>query len=190
MVIDKRPFPQLSLASLVKRYPEGRRRQRMTRMYEMMLAEAEALAEPMTMYGEFSLAQTAALTPWLQKEATAVILAVCTFGSATNKRIHALLEDDMALAAILDEIMLAAMVALTRQLHGDIRMAMQSRHLKAGPAYRPGVGRWPMAAQRTVFAHLPTHEIGVTLNDYLVMMPVHSTSLVIPVLDKQKEAAG
>jgi hypothetical protein len=28
------------------------------------------------------------------------------------------------------------------------------------------------------------------LNDYLVMMPVHSTSLVIPVLDKQKVAAG
>jgi hypothetical protein len=163
----------------------------MTRMYEVMLAEAEALAEPMTIHGEFSLAQTAALTPWLQKETTAVVLAVCTFGSATNERIHVLMEDDMALAAILDEIMLAAMVKLTRQLHGDIRETMQQTHgLKAGPAYRPGVGRWPMAAQRTVFAHLPTHEIGVTLNDYLVMMPVHSTSLVIPVLDKQKVAAG
>lgn len=181
MKVQQHDFPQIPLASLIKRYPEGRRRKKMRRFYENMLVEAERLAEPQTVWDEFDLAETAVLNPYHKPEITAVVLALCTFGMPLQDRIHELIVEDIVSAAVLDEVMLAAMVALTRELHSSIREKLQLRNLKAGPAYRPGVGRWPIDAQKLVFDRLSAEEIGVVLNESLTMTPVHSTSLIIPI---------
>jgi hypothetical protein len=54
----------------------------------------------------------------------------------------------------------------------------------AGPAYRPGIGRWPLTAQYAIFDLLPAPRIHVSLNDVAVMSPKMSTSLIIPIFDR------
>lgn len=180
-------MPQLSLESLLKRYGNGRRRERMAPIYQAMLAEAERLSAPAAIYDEFSLAELSELSEWMPPDTISVVLALCTLGPALETRQHQLSHNDLALAVVLDEIALAYVTALTRQIHGSIRSQMQTRALKAGPAYRPGLGRWPLEAQNTVFAHLPAAMIGVTLNDRLLMTPIKSTSLIIPILDRRQK---
>ena len=151
-----------------------------------MLTEVAQLAAPKSIYDEFSLDELPDLAALFPLEATSVVLAVCTLGMALDERGCELMEADMMLAAVFEEITLAAMVALTRAVHSQIRAEMQARSLKAGPAYRPGIGRWPLTAQQTIFRLLPTQRIHVSLNDVAVMTPKMSTSLIIPILDRRQ----
>lgn len=184
--MDEAPLPRLSLESLLKRYKEPRKRQRWEPFYRTLLAEAERLSRPAALYDEFSLADVPELSPWLPPQTSGVVLAVCTLGPGVEAYLKELANSDMVSAVILDEIILALVTALTRQIHTSIRNEVQPRGLKAGAAYRPGVGRWPMETQRTVFVRLPAHKIGVTLDDHLWMTPAKSTSLIIPLLNRTR----
>ena len=111
-------------------------------------------------------------------------MAVCTLGPALDKRYEALSEDELALAAVLDEISVGWIVKLTRVFHKVAREQYAAQRLKTGPPYRPGVGKMPIEIQALVFQHVPADQIGVTLSEFMVMHPSRSTSLVIPILDK------
>ena len=189
MNIEKLPLPPLSLESFLKRYPSDRRRRKMEPLYRAMLADVKRLATPLVLYEEFDLTEVANLTEWLQTESVAVVLAVCTLGSGMGQRVRELVQEDLAAATVIEEIALAGVTAVTRQLHRAIREQAQTRRLKAGPAYRPGLGRWPLTLQETIFDRLPAAQIGVTLNPSLVMEPVDSTSLIIPIMNKRKAQA-
>jgi hypothetical protein len=152
--------------------------------YQAMLDEVTRLVAPGAIFDEFSLDAVPDLMPLFSAETTAVVLAICTLGLALDERSQALAEADMMLAAIFEEITLAAVVSLTRQVHGQVRSAVQERKLKAGPAYRPGIGRWPLTAQYAIFDLLPAPRIHVSLNDVAVMSPKMSTSLIIPIFDR------
>lgn len=184
--IGEAPLPRLSLDSLLKRYKAPKKRQRWEPFYRTLLAEAERLAKPAALYDEFSLADVPELSPWLPAGTKAVVLAVCTLGPPVETYLKELVNSDMLSAVILDEVILALVTALTRQIHTSLRSEIQPRGLKAGAAYRPGVGRWPLATQRIVFAHLPAHRIGVTLDQHLWMTPAKSTSLIIPLLNRTR----
>jgi hypothetical protein len=177
--------PETAVAHLLKHYPTERRRSRMRPHYEAMLAEISQLAVPRAIAQEFSLDKVPELQPLFAAETVAVILALCTLGTAVDIRHAQFAADDMMLAAIFDEIGLAWVVAATREAHAIVRQEMAQRGLKAGPAYRPGIGRWPLTSQHSIFKMLPTHLINVTLSEYAVMHPRMSTSLIIPILDRR-----
>ena len=179
-------FP--TLEELLARYTHSRRRQRLEPIYRAMLGEASELAHPQALWQPFSLIEVAALDDWFSGETVAAALAICTLGPALDERVERLNQSDMAMAVVLEEIALKLVVTLTRAVHGHIRQEYLTKGLKAGPAYRPGVGRWPIQAQRTVFSLLPGTEIGVRLTEDLYMLPIQSTSLVIPILNKTKAA--
>ena len=155
--------------------------------YQAMLTEVTQMAVPKAIHDEFSLDELPDLAALFPVETISVVLAVCTLGMALDERGRELVEADMMLAAVLEEVALAAMVSLTRAVHGQIRAEMQERSLKAGPAYRPGIGRWPLTAQQTIFTLLPAQRIHVSLNDVAVMTPKMSTSLIIPILDRRQK---
>lgn len=184
--IGEVPLPRLSLESLLKRYKEPKKRQRWEPFYRTLLAEAERLSRPAALYDEFSLAEVPELSQWVPAGTNAVVLAICTLGPQVEVYLKELSNSDMVSAAILDEVILALVTALTRQIHTSLRREVQARGLKAGAAYRPGVGRWPLETQRAVFARLPAHKIGVTLDEYLWMTPSKSTSLIIPLLNRTR----
>lgn len=176
--------PQLtepSLDGLLKRYPEGRRRQRMEPFYRNMVAETMGLLLPSSIYDELTLHSAPHLAAWAAPSTVAFYVAICTLGAELDVKMHQLVESDMAAAAILNEVALAVMVAFTRDLHEHIRQQTAQRNQKAGAAYRPGLGRWPLELQRTIFATLPADQIGVQLTPELLMLPAFSTSLIIPV---------
>lgn len=179
-------LPRLAVERLLRRYKDEKRRRKWEPVYRELLAEAERLASPAAIGHEFSLDRVSELSEWLPSDTTSVVLAVCTLGQPIETHITELAEKDLVSAVILNEITLALINALTRTLHASIRNRVQPRGLKAGAAYRPGVGRWPLEAQQSVFTRLPAHKIGVTLNNQLWMMPTKSTSLIIPLLDRHQ----
>ncbi len=69
---------------------------------------------------------------------------------------------------------------MARTLHRKVRREAERRGLKAGPAYRPGIGRWPLDTQRVLFALLPAARIEVSLDEHLLMRPVKTISVIIP----------
>ncbi|MFL7839292.1 MAG: hypothetical protein ACK2T4_02665 [Candidatus Promineifilaceae bacterium] len=155
-------------------------------VYQAMLVEVENLAAPEAIYEEFPIEVLAELSPWLNEDTSAVVLAVCTLGPGVQIRINELIRSDMLSVVVIDELTLTWVTAITRQIHGMVRSAAQERGLKAGPAYRPGLGRWPLGVQRAVFSHLPAQAIGVNLTDDMVMLPRQSTSLIIPLYDRNQ----
>jgi hypothetical protein len=179
-------LPLLVIEFFLKRYPTEKRRARMRPHYQAMLTEVRRLSIHRAIYDEFSLDKLPDLAALFPAEAVSAVLAVCTLGMALDEYGRELVQADMMLAAIFEEVALAAMVSLTRMVHGQIRAEMQERGLKAGPAYRPGIGRWPLTAQQSIFSLLPAHRIQVSLNDVAVMTPKMSTSLIIPILDRRQ----
>jgi hypothetical protein len=182
--INPETINSISLERLLKRYGSGKRRERMEPIYRAMLAEVEDLSTPEAIYEEYPLDALAELSPWLYEDTAAVVLGLCTLGPKLQLRINELSSKDMLSIVVMDELTLAWITAITRQLHGLIRLEAQGRGLKAGPAYRPGLGRWPLEVQQTVFSKLPAEAIGVMLTDDLVMLPRQSTSLIIPLYDR------
>ncbi|MCB9147453.1 MAG: hypothetical protein H6641_01730 [Caldilineaceae bacterium] len=176
--------PQLiqpSLDGLLKRYPEGRRRQRMEPFYRNTAAEIMRFVQPISLYDELFAHDAPHLFAWTAPTTVSFYLAVCTLGAELDTEMQRLVENDMAGAAILSEVALTLITAFTRDLHGAIRQQSAQQNQKAGPAYRPGLGRWPLELQRTIFSLLPTEQIGVQLTEELLMLPAFSTSLIIPV---------
>lgn len=183
-IISPETIGRMALEPLLKRYGSGKRRERMVPVYQAMLAEVEDHSVPQAIYEEFPRDVLPELSPWLAEDTITVVLALCTLGPGVQLQINKLNQEDMLAAVVIDELTLAWITAITRQIHSSVRREAQERGLKAGPAFRPGLGRWPLETQRTVFRWLSAQAIGVALTDDLVMTPRQSTSLIIPLYDR------
>jgi hypothetical protein len=170
----------LPLEKFLARYDNERRRRRVEPVYRAMLAEASRLAAPAAMHAQVPAEQVPELAGWLPPGPVAVVLAVCTAGAKFDERTRELLAGALAEAAVLDEISTALVRLVTNTTHQSIRAEAQTAGLKTGAPYRPGLGRCPMEAQRTIFGRLPAQDIGVTLHEGGLMHPAKTTSLVIP----------
>lgn len=171
---------RLDLDRLLKRYTSERRRRKMTPYYERALADAAALAAPRAVADVFAVNEVDALGAWLPADTAAVGLGVCTLGPTVDERARELTQTDYAAAAVFEEVLLTVLVGFTNLIHRHIRAAQAGLGRKAGPAYRPGVGRWPIETQSILFDKIPAAQIGVALSAELVMTPLQSTSLIIP----------
>jgi hypothetical protein len=174
-------LPALPLERFLKRYGNSRRRERLDPIYRSMLSEIRNLASPIIVHDEYQATELPEFSEWLRADTVSVVLAICTLGMDPELRAHELARQDLLSAVVLGEVALTAVTQVTRELHASIRSQLLEKELKAGPAYRPGVGRWPLDVQSTIFSRLPAQKIGVTLNSQLFMSPVNSTSLIIPV---------
>jgi len=169
------PFP---LEDLLRRY--GPRRPAMQPLYERMLGEAERLVEAKGLRRAFPskcLPQFAARLPG----AETISLGLVTLGPQLEVRVSALFAADPAAAVVLDEIGTAWVGAIARQMHRAIREEARAQGRRAGPSYRPGIGRWPIEWQRELFRHLPAERIGVRLTASLTMVPQKSASMIVGV---------
>ena len=160
----------------------ARRRQKLVEAYCEGIATAEKLAEPKGIYVHSTQQACNELSHWLPENATAAYFGLCTLGDELDRYFRNLVENDLASASVLNEVALAWIVNITQDLHQRVRDEVGQNGLKTGAAYRPGLGRWPLDVQKTVFAELPAEQIGVCLSESLVMKPGFSTSLVIPIL--------
>lgn len=172
---------EVKLEDLLKKYKRERSRKKMEPIYGRVMVEMASLADPQLAYRAFGPEVAEEVKDFIGKKMQAVIFAVCTLGLGVDDRYEVLSEEELAVAAILDEIALSWIVIMTRQFHQKVRQQCKEIGLKVGPAYRPGVGNLPIEVQKIVFDHLSTDEIGVSLNEYMVMKPIRSTSLVIPI---------
>lgn len=177
-------LPELTLAELLQRYQNARRRRKMERVYRPMLASAQQLATPKIIYQRFEREAVAELEQWFTSETVGAFLAVCTLGAELDAYEQEIGRNDIASAAVLDEICVKLVVRLTNHLHRTLRAELAPYKLKVGPPYRPGVGKWPIETQHIVFDQLPTDQINVELTADLFMRPLKSISLIIPILDK------
>lgn len=177
-------FSPPPVEKFLKKYGEGKRRRSMEPHYQTMMQEAQHHVQPQFLFEEFSLAEVAELQTWLQPDTDAVILGVCTLGHRLHNRLAQLGKVDTVAAYVLNEIAIEWLRSIVMQLHQALRQTLAPRGLKAGPTYRPGVGRWPIEMQKVVFTHIPAATIGVSLDEYLFMIPTLSNSLIIPVLKR------
>ena len=181
-------FERLSLEALLARYGSGRRRERIEPIYRSMLAEAGRLASPAALLAEVGMEAAGPSLQWIPPQPVALVLGVCTLGACVDERIHELMETSLAAAAVLDEIASLGVRRLTAQAHALVRAEAEARGLKSGAPYRPGLGRCPLEAQRMVFEYVPARDIGVSMNEHLLMTPPKSTSLVIPLYPTTMQA--
>jgi hypothetical protein len=118
--------------------------------------------------------------------AETLTLGLCTIGLRLEAEVVKLFERDPVSAYALDEIGTRWVNELARRMHLEIRQAARAQGKQASPAYRPGIGRWPVELQSQIFEHLPAAEAGVELLEGMIMMPQKSISLIVAVGVKLK----
>lgn len=112
--------------------------------------------------------------------ATDLVLGVCTIGEAISQRISQQMRGDQRLRAMfLDDLGSWAVDQVRQQLCRRIEDDAASHELRASASLSPGESEWSVAEQAVIFSLLDTREIGVTLNESMLMSPVKSLSMLI-----------
>lgn len=157
-------------------------------------AEAQQVFQPRWVYQEFQVSSVNVSGIQLQNGPELLIresqsrwgpisalgLAVCTIGDATEDRIEALFAArEFPLAYMVDSLGSVAVEALGEELHRQICEDRLAQGFKVTPRESPGYARWAIQEQQKVFALLPAGSIGVRLNPYYVMTPRKSISFAV-----------
>jgi hypothetical protein len=112
--------------------------------------------------------------------ATDLVIGVCTIGGAISQRISEQLRGEQRLRAMfLDDLGSWAVDQVRQQLCRRIEGDAASRDLRASASLSPGESEWSVAEQAVIFSLVDAQEIGVTLNESMVMSPVKSLSLLM-----------
>lgn len=160
---------------LLARY--GRRKAKIEPIYRQMYEAAHRLASPAVVRHSYPANDLPLLANYLPGAET-ITLGLCTIGPALEKRVTDLFHTDPPAAIILDEIGTAWVDRLARQMHRELRAEARLQNKRAGPSYRPGIGRWPMQLQHDIFDHLPAADLGVRLVGEM-MIPQKSISMIV-----------
>lgn len=169
----------------------SRRRQMLSDSYKAAIDQVVEHSIVQAIINPASEEGTAKIQTWLPKKADRAYFGLCTLGKTLDLHLRELTVSDMAAAAVLNEVALAWIIAVTQEMRKEVAAKVKPEGFRVGAAYRPGVGRWPLHIQEVVFAELPSEQIGVTLTDSYLMLPSLSTSIVIPIIpdrDNTQEA--
>lgn len=161
-------------------YPKGRRpAKRLEPLLMDVLHEARRLAAARGAFRTFpvSSASSVGLEP---ERADGLVLGLVTVGAGIEQRVTELLgrgEDSRAL--ILDAAGSAAAEEAAHRLSARIVVGKTTSSADAACRISPGYGRWPLTAQRALFARLPHEALGVSLNPSMMMVPRKSISFAL-----------
>lgn len=159
-----------------------RRRQLLSDSYRAAIEQVAEYSSTQAIISPASDNGASQIQAWLPKTSSRAYFGLCTLGEALDLHLRKLTDSDMVAAAILNEVALAWIIAVTQEMRKEVAAKVKSEGFRVGAAYRPGVGRWPLQIQKVVFAELPAEQIGVTLTDSYLMLPSLSTSIIIPLI--------
>ena len=162
-----------------------RRRQMLSDSYQAAIDRVAEYSCTQAIISPASELGTAKIQSWLPKNSNGAYFGLCTLGEALDLYLRDLTNSDMAAAAVLNEVALAWIIAVTQEMRQKVAAKVKPEGFRVGAAYRPGVGRWPLQIQEVVFTDLPSEQIGVALSESLLMVPGFSTSVVIPVIQNK-----
>ena len=156
----------------------GRRRPALVAVCHKMYAEALKLAAPVSAFKAFPSDDLRLVSTRLPG-ARLVALGLCTIGPALEDMARSLFEEDPAAAVILDELGNKFVGELARRAHLALRRLASEQGLRAGPAFRPGIGHWPVEFQPLILERLSAPDLGISLSDGLMMIPQKSISFAV-----------
>jgi hypothetical protein len=108
------------------------------------------------------------------------IAAVMTLGGGVDRAILAAQQQGAYLKAmLLHDLATMAVDTLRQEVCSQIERGAAQAGLLTSPPISPGEARWTMDGQRAIFSLLDAGQIGVTLTESLVMVPIKSLSMVI-----------
>ncbi|MEE9502562.1 MAG: vitamin B12 dependent-methionine synthase activation domain-containing protein [Candidatus Aminicenantaceae bacterium] len=114
------------------------------------------------------------------KHAKKVALCICTIGPQIESESSQLMKrDEMMKALILDAIGSEAVEQVARQVERFLCVKAQEMNLWPSKRFSPGYKSWNIEEQRYIFRMIPGEDIGVTLNESLMMIPRKSVSFRI-----------
>jgi hypothetical protein len=109
-----------------------------------------------------------------------IIILVCTIGEALDDLIDEVTNQEMVYALALDGVGSAAVEALANEACRHLEDEAAQDGFQASIPLSPGMIGWSVdQGQPQIFTLIDGEEIGVTLNDYYVMAPRKSLSMVL-----------
>lgn len=109
-----------------------------------------------------------------------IILMAATIGLTMDRLIARAAAVSQARAMMLQAIGAERIESLCDAFCGDLAEALKAEGLCLRPRFSPGYGDLPLALQRDIFAALDcSRQIGLTLNDSLLMSPSKSVTAII-----------
>jgi hypothetical protein len=106
-------------------------------------------------------------------------IGVCTIGPQVNERIHYYKEQGEALRSmLLDQLGSLAVGQLSQQFYQRLETDAAVEGLHISTYLSPGESEWSIKDQAVIFDLLDATQIGVSLTESLLMMPVKSLSLM------------
>ena len=113
--------------------------------------------------------------------ASHVMLAIATIGPLLERQVKAEFDTGDPLAGIvLDAMGTISLQSLASRIRQTCAQRADECGMETGPRIAPGCEAMPLDAQSALFSLLDADAIGVTLSDSLLMTPLKSTSLVLP----------
>lgn len=163
-------------------------------LLESALALGEQLMAPRAVYRAIPVAgqepdqirltnDTALHIPGIQRlwgPLRAVGVAICTAGESIEVRVRELFEArEFPLAVMLDSVGSAAAECLAEYVNDLLCQVAIPEGLKVTNRVSPGYAGWDVSEQTCLFRLCPGEPIEVKLNDYCVMTPAKSISLLV-----------
>jgi hypothetical protein len=112
--------------------------------------------------------------------AESLVAAVLTLGSGPDRIVQAAQQQGGYLKALLLHDMASMAVdTLQQQVCRELETQAHQAGWHTSAPISPGEARWSIEDQRVIFALLDAGQIGVTLTESLVMVPIKSLSLVM-----------
>ncbi len=114
------------------------------------------------------------------EHAKKVALCICTIGSQIESESSQLMRnDELMKALILDAIGSESVEQVARQTDKVLFEKARDMDLWPSKRFSPGYKSWNIEEQRYIFRMIPGEDIGVTLNESLMMIPRKSVSFRI-----------
>lgn len=131
----------------------------------------------------------------MYERAQDIVLFALTIGAGITERISEMfLEDNLALAGVLDATASAGVETAADRLERHYRDRMMPGEVKQGKRdifrFAPGYCGWHITGQKKLFEFLNPEEIGITLMPSFMMSPLKSLSGAIIVAEEHAGAPG
>lgn len=112
--------------------------------------------------------------------ADTLVVAVLTLGSGTDRAVQVAQQKGAYLKAmLLHDLAATAVEALREQFCRQLEVDAGQAGRHTSSPLSPGESSWPIEEQAVIFSLVDAGQIGVTLTESLVMVPVKSLSLVV-----------